>query len=27
MMSIGLAAWLFVHRRWPETGRAIAASS
>jgi MFS transporter, DHA1 family, multidrug resistance protein len=21
MMSVGLAAWLVVHRRWPETGR------
>jgi DHA1 family bicyclomycin/chloramphenicol resistance-like MFS transporter len=27
MMSIGLAAWLFVHRRWPETGRAISAGT
>jgi MFS transporter, DHA1 family, multidrug resistance protein len=27
MMSVGLAAWLFVHRRWPETGRAISASA
>ena len=25
MMSVGLVAWLFVHRRWPETGRAISA--
>jgi DHA1 family bicyclomycin/chloramphenicol resistance-like MFS transporter len=25
MMSVGLAAWLFVHRRWPDTGRAISA--
>ena len=22
MMSVGLFAWIFVHRRWPETGRA-----
>jgi MFS transporter, DHA1 family, multidrug resistance protein len=27
MMSVGLAAWLFVHRRWPETGRTISASA
>ena len=25
MMSVGLVAWLFVHRRWPETGRTISA--
>ena len=23
MMSVGLFAWIFVHRRWPETGRAM----
>ena len=23
MMSVGLVAWMFVHRRWPETGRSI----
>jgi MFS transporter, DHA1 family, multidrug resistance protein len=23
MMSVGLFAWVFVNRRWPETGRAI----
>jgi MFS transporter, DHA1 family, multidrug resistance protein len=23
MMSVGLFAWLFVNRRWPETGRAV----
>jgi DHA1 family bicyclomycin/chloramphenicol resistance-like MFS transporter len=27
MMSVGLAAWLFVHRRWPETGRVISAGA
>ncbi len=27
MMSVGLFAWLFVHRRWPETGRAISAAT
>jgi MFS transporter, DHA1 family, multidrug resistance protein len=27
MMSVGLAAWLFVHRRWPDTGRAISAAA
>jgi DHA1 family bicyclomycin/chloramphenicol resistance-like MFS transporter len=26
MMSVGLVAWLFVHRRWPETGRTISAA-
>jgi DHA1 family bicyclomycin/chloramphenicol resistance-like MFS transporter len=26
-LSIGLVAWLFLHRRWPETGRAISASA
>jgi len=25
MMSVGLVAWLFVHSRWPETGRTISA--
>jgi MFS transporter, DHA1 family, multidrug resistance protein len=25
MMSVGLVAWLFVHRRWPDTGRTISA--
>ena len=25
-LSIGLVAWLFLHRRWPEIGRAISAS-
>jgi MFS transporter, DHA1 family, multidrug resistance protein len=23
MMSVGLFAWLFINRRWPETGRAV----
>jgi DHA1 family bicyclomycin/chloramphenicol resistance-like MFS transporter len=27
MMSVGLAAWVFVHRRWPETGRTVTAAS
>jgi DHA1 family bicyclomycin/chloramphenicol resistance-like MFS transporter len=27
MMSVGLAAWLFVHRRWPETGRTVSAGA
>ena len=27
MMSVGLFAWIFVHRRWPETGRAISATA
>jgi DHA1 family bicyclomycin/chloramphenicol resistance-like MFS transporter len=27
MMSVGLMAWIFVHRRWPETGRAISAAA
>jgi MFS transporter, DHA1 family, multidrug resistance protein len=27
MMSVGLVAWLFVNRRWPETGRGISASA
>ncbi len=26
-LSIGLGAWLFLHRRWPEIGRAISASA
>ncbi len=26
MMSVGLLAWMFVHRRWPETGRAFSAA-
>jgi DHA1 family bicyclomycin/chloramphenicol resistance-like MFS transporter len=25
MMSVGLIAWIFVHRRWPDTGRAVTA--
>ncbi len=25
MMCIGLVAWIYVHRRWPETGRAVTA--
>jgi DHA1 family bicyclomycin/chloramphenicol resistance-like MFS transporter len=27
MMSVGLFAWIFVHRRWPETGRAVSAAA
>ncbi len=27
MMGVGLGAWLYVNRRWPETGRAMTASS
>jgi len=27
MMSVGLVAWVFVHRRWPETGRAVTAGA
>ena len=27
MMSVGLFAWIFVHRRWPETGRAVTAAA
>ena len=27
MMSVGLFAWIFVHRRWPETGRAATAAA
>ena len=27
MMSVGLVAWIFVHRRWPETGRVISAAA
>ena len=27
MMSVGLAAWLFVYRRWPETGRTVTAAT
>jgi DHA1 family bicyclomycin/chloramphenicol resistance-like MFS transporter len=23
MLSVGLLAWLFLHRRWPEIGRVI----
>jgi DHA1 family bicyclomycin/chloramphenicol resistance-like MFS transporter len=23
MMSIGLVAWIYMHRRWPEIGRAV----
>ena len=26
-LSVGLGAWLFLHRRWPEIGRAISASA
>jgi DHA1 family bicyclomycin/chloramphenicol resistance-like MFS transporter len=26
-LSVGLVAWLFLHRRWPEIGRAISASA
>ena len=26
-LAIGLAAWLFLHRRWPEIGRAISAAA
>jgi DHA1 family bicyclomycin/chloramphenicol resistance-like MFS transporter len=26
MMSVGLVSWLYVHRRWPETGRIISAA-
>ena len=25
MMGVGLIAWLFVHQRWPEIGRHVAA--
>jgi len=24
MLSIGLVAWLWLHRRWPEIGRLVA---
>jgi DHA1 family bicyclomycin/chloramphenicol resistance-like MFS transporter len=27
MMSVGLVAWIFVHRRWPDTGRAVTAAA
>jgi DHA1 family bicyclomycin/chloramphenicol resistance-like MFS transporter len=27
MMSVGLFAWIFVRRQWPETGRAISAAA
>ncbi|HSH89923.1 MAG TPA: multidrug effflux MFS transporter [Ramlibacter sp.] len=27
MMGVGLAAWLFVYRRWPDTGRAVTAAT
>jgi MFS transporter, DHA1 family, multidrug resistance protein len=27
MMSVGLFAWIFVHRRWPETGRVVTAAA
>jgi DHA1 family bicyclomycin/chloramphenicol resistance-like MFS transporter len=27
MMSVGLVAWVFVHRRWPEIGRAVSAAA
>jgi len=23
MMSVGLVAWIYMHRRWPEIGRAV----
>jgi DHA1 family bicyclomycin/chloramphenicol resistance-like MFS transporter len=26
MMSVGLVAWVFVHRRWPDIGRAVTAA-
>jgi DHA1 family bicyclomycin/chloramphenicol resistance-like MFS transporter len=26
-LGIGLAAWLFLHRRWPQIGRAISAAA
>jgi DHA1 family bicyclomycin/chloramphenicol resistance-like MFS transporter len=26
MLSIGLVAWLWLHRRWPEIGRRVAAA-
>ncbi|MEO7391293.1 MAG: MFS transporter, partial [Ramlibacter sp.] len=26
MMSVGLLAWIFVHRRWPDIGQAVTAS-
>jgi DHA1 family bicyclomycin/chloramphenicol resistance-like MFS transporter len=26
MMGIGLGAWVFLHRRWPEIGRIATAS-
>jgi len=27
MMGIGLVAWLFVHKRWPDTGRTVTAAA
>ena len=27
MMGVGLVAWLFVHRKWPETGRTVTAAT
>jgi DHA1 family bicyclomycin/chloramphenicol resistance-like MFS transporter len=27
MMSVGLVAWVFMHRRWPEIGRAVSAAA
>jgi DHA1 family bicyclomycin/chloramphenicol resistance-like MFS transporter len=24
MMSVGLAAWVLMHRRWPDIGRSVA---
>jgi MFS transporter, DHA1 family, multidrug resistance protein len=27
MMGVGLAAWMFVHRRWPEIGRMVTAAA
>jgi DHA1 family bicyclomycin/chloramphenicol resistance-like MFS transporter len=24
MMCVGLIAWVYVHRRWPDIGRAVA---
>jgi DHA1 family bicyclomycin/chloramphenicol resistance-like MFS transporter len=27
MMSVGLVAWVYVNRRWPDTGRAMTAAA
>ena len=27
MMGVGLVAWIYVHRRWPDTGRTVTASA